>query len=56
MDVNVRNLNLNGRFGFELEGVFFENALVQNTWRDVVRMSLSAPVWLELFAQDLKDA
>jgi RimJ/RimL family protein N-acetyltransferase len=55
MDVNVRNLNLNGRFGFELEGVFFENAFVQNAWRDVVRMSLSSSVWLELFAQDLKD-
>jgi RimJ/RimL family protein N-acetyltransferase len=56
MDINVRNLNLNGRFGFELEGVFFENACIQNTWRDVVRMSLSAPVWLEIFAQGQKDA
>ena len=50
MDVNVRNLNLNSRFGFELEGVFFENARVQDTWRDVVRMSLSSSVWSSLFA------
>ena len=50
LDINVRNLNLNGKFGFELEGVFFEDALIQNVWRDVLRMALNAPTWLELFA------
>ena len=50
LDINIRNLNLNGKFGFELEGVFLEDAVVDGHHRDVVRMALSAPVWLELFA------
>lgn len=50
MDVNIRNINLNSRFGFELEGVFLADALVQNKWRDVVRMALHGPTWLELFS------
>jgi RimJ/RimL family protein N-acetyltransferase len=50
LDINIRNLNLNGKFGFELEGLFLEEALIQNKWRDVIRMALSASVWLELFS------
>ena len=50
LDINIRNLNLNGKFGFELEGVFLEDAKIQDRWRDVIRMSLSGPVWLELFS------
>ena len=50
LDINIRNLNLNGKFGFELEGVFLEDAVVGGHNRDVVRMALSAPVWLELFS------
>jgi RimJ/RimL family protein N-acetyltransferase len=50
MDTNIRNLNLNNRFGFELEGVFLEDVLIQGKRRDVVRMALVAPVWLELFS------
>ncbi len=49
LDINVRNINLNGGFGFELEGVFYEDVLIRDAWRDVVRMALTAPVWLELF-------
>jgi RimJ/RimL family protein N-acetyltransferase len=49
-DINIRNLNLNGKFGFELEGVFLEEAMIENTWRDVIRMALSGPAWLELFS------
>jgi RimJ/RimL family protein N-acetyltransferase len=49
-DINIRNLNLNGKFGFELEGVFLEEAKIENTWRDVIRMALSGPTWLELFS------
>jgi RimJ/RimL family protein N-acetyltransferase len=49
LDINIRNLNLNAHFGFELEGVFLEDALVQDKRRDVVRMGLFAPVWLKLF-------
>jgi RimJ/RimL family protein N-acetyltransferase len=49
-DINIRNLNLNGKFGFELEGVFMAEAMIENTWRDVIRMALSGPAWLELFS------
>jgi RimJ/RimL family protein N-acetyltransferase len=50
-DINIRNLNINRKFGFELEGVFLEEAMIENKWRDVIRMALSGPVWLELFSQ-----
>jgi len=49
-DVNIRNLSLNGRFGFELEGVFLEEARVDGAWRDLIRMALSGPRWLEIFS------
>lgn len=49
-DINIRNLNLNSKFGFELEGVFFEEALAQGQLRDVVRMGLRAQRWRQLFA------
>jgi RimJ/RimL family protein N-acetyltransferase len=50
LDINIRNLNLNGKFGFELEGVFLEEVMVGGKMRDVVRMALAGPIWLELFA------
>lgn len=50
MDFNVRNISLNSKFGFELEGVFLEDALIDQKRRDVVRMALAGPVWLELFS------
>ena len=49
-DINIRNLNLNNKFGFELEGVFFEDAVVQGRKVDIVRMGLRRSVWRELFA------
>jgi RimJ/RimL family protein N-acetyltransferase len=51
MDINIRNINLNCKFGFELEGVFLEDAVIQNKWRDVVRMALYGPTWLALFSR-----
>lgn len=50
LDINIRNINLNSKFGFELEGVFFEEVSVQNQLQDVLRMGLRAPAWLALFA------
>lgn len=50
LDINIRNLNLNGKFGFELEGVFLEEVVVRNKRRDVIRMALTAPVWSALFS------
>jgi RimJ/RimL family protein N-acetyltransferase len=49
MDTNIRNLNLNANFGFVLEGVFFDDARVEGTMRDVVRMALSVRTWKEMF-------
>lgn len=48
-DANIRNLNLNSRFGFELEGIFFEELLEGEQRIDVVRMGLSKPSWLSIF-------
>ena len=45
LDINIRNLNLNGKFGFELEGVFLEEVMVGGKMRDVVRMALAGPIW-----------
>jgi diamine N-acetyltransferase len=49
-DINIRNINLNNRFGFQLEGVFFEEVTVADKRQDVVRMALFKPVWLEIFS------
>lgn len=49
-DANIRNLNLNSRFGFELEGHFFEELLEADERIDIVRMGLSKPSWFAIFA------
>lgn len=49
-NTNVRNLNLNSRLGFELEGIFLEEFKATSTRQlDVVRMGLLKPIWLALF-------
>lgn len=48
-DANIRNLNLNSRFGFELEGIFFEELLDAGERIDVVRMGLLKPTWFSIF-------
>jgi RimJ/RimL family protein N-acetyltransferase len=49
-DINMRNINLNSRFGFELEGVFLDEIMVGDKRQDVVRMALFKPLWLQIFA------
>jgi len=49
MDINIRNLNLNGNLGFSLEGVFFDDVTIEGTRQDVVRMALTEPAWRKLF-------
>jgi len=49
LDVNLRNLTLNGKFGFYLEGVFFEDIIIDGVVHDVARMALTMSVWLKLF-------
>ena len=49
-DTNIRNLNLNSRLGFELEGIFLEEFKAGDRHVDVVRMALLKPMWLALFS------
>jgi RimJ/RimL family protein N-acetyltransferase len=51
-DINMRNINLNSRFGFELEGVFLEDISVGDKHQDIVRMALFKPRWLQIFSRD----
>jgi RimJ/RimL family protein N-acetyltransferase len=48
-DINMRNINLNSRFGFELEGVFLDDITVGGKHQDVVRMALFKSLWLQIF-------
>lgn len=49
-DVNIRNLNLNSQFGFQLEGVFLQEIRVPEGRADIVRMGLLKARWLEIFS------
>jgi RimJ/RimL family protein N-acetyltransferase len=49
LEINIRNLNLNGNLGFSLEGVFFDDVMIDGQRQDVVRMALIAPAWMSLF-------
>lgn len=49
-DVNIRNINLNSRFGFELEGLFLHDIIVGDKHQDVLRMALFKPLWLQIFS------
>jgi len=48
-DINIRNINLNSRFGFELEGVFLNDIILGDKHQDVLRMALFKSVWLQIF-------
>lgn len=49
-DINIRNINLNSKFGFILEGIFLEDLRVGDSYQDVVRMALFESFWTEIFA------
>jgi len=49
-DINIRNINLNSRFGFELEGVFLDDIIVGDKHQDVLRMALFKSLWLQIFS------
>ncbi len=49
-DINIRNINLNSRFGFEVEGVLHEEFRVGDRREDIVRMAVRRSVWMNLFA------
>ena len=48
-DVNIRNINLNSKMGFVLEGVLIQDLVLNSKTQDVVRMSLLRSQWLTLF-------
>jgi len=48
-DINMRNINLNSRFGFELEGVFLDDITAADKHQDVLRMALFKSPWLQIF-------
>ena len=50
-DINMRNINLNSRFGFEVEGVFLDEIMVGEKRQDIVRMALFKPLWLQIFSE-----
>lgn len=50
-DANIRNLNLNSRLGFELEGLFVEELQRRERRIEVLRMALLKPRWLALFSR-----
>jgi len=50
-DINMRNINLNSRFGFEVEGIFFEDIKVGDKRQDIVRMALFKSLWLQIFSR-----
>lgn len=50
MDTNIRNINLNSKFGFELEGIFFHEIFKDRHYYDVVRMGLLNKHWQDIFS------
>ena len=49
LDTNLRNINLNNQLGFELEGILFEDAMMDGKYCDVARMGLLKSKWDSLF-------
>jgi len=49
-DINIHNISLNSRFGFELEGIFLDDIKVADKRQDVVRMALFKSLWLQIFS------
>ena len=48
-DINMRNIDLNSRFGFGLEGIFLDDITVGDKHQDVLRMALFKSLWLQIF-------
>ncbi len=50
LDTNIKNINLNSKFGFELEGILYSETMVDNDYRDVLRMGLIKENWMHIFS------
>lgn len=55
LDTNIKNINLNSKFGFELEGILYEEAHVGGMYKDVLRMGLLYDHWEPIFAKSDKE-
>ncbi len=49
LDTNIKNININSKFGFELEGILYSEVLIDGKPHDVLRMSLLREKWQRLF-------
>jgi len=49
LDTNIKNINLNSRFGFELEGLLYNEVAIDDVFHDVLRMCLLRQNWLACF-------
>ena len=49
MDTNIKNINLNSHFGFNLEGLLYNEVSVDGIFHDVIRMGLLKKKWKQLF-------
>jgi RimJ/RimL family protein N-acetyltransferase len=52
LDTNIKNINLNSKFGFELEGILYSEVLIDGKPRDVLRMGLLKSRWQALFGDE----
>jgi len=50
LDTNLNNINLNNKFGFNLEGILYKEVLLSGKYRDVMRMGLLRDTWLAIFS------
>jgi len=49
LDTNIKNINLNSKFGFELEGILYSDVNVDSNFKDVLRMGLLKSDWNGIF-------
>lgn len=49
MDTNIKNINLNSNFGFNLEGLLYNEVVADGKFHDVIRMGLLKEKWLTIF-------
>jgi RimJ/RimL family protein N-acetyltransferase len=52
LDTNINNINLNSKFGFELEGILYKEVFLHNAHRDVLRMGLLRDKWAAIFSEE----
>ena len=51
MDTNLKNINLNAKFGFELTGIHFQDVRIDGNFYDVLKMSLIRSRWDKIFTK-----